>query len=101
MAEENRSFEDMAFSTGMSGRTYLAREQRRAAGGRYRSKSKPVCDAGVNAALGRGLIAEPPGFGAVKNAGTIVLSDARVRSAFGGDKNIVGRVVRLNDKPLR
>ena len=97
--EENRSFEDMAFSTGMSGRTYLAGNSAALLVGGTEVSPNLFAMLGVNAALGRGLIAEPPGFGAVKNAGTIVLSDAVWRSAFGGDKNIVGRVVRLNDKP--
>ena len=97
--EENRSFEEMAFSTGMSGRTYLAGNSAALLVGGTEVSPNLFAMLGVNAALGRGLIAEPPGFGAVKNAGTIVLSDAVWRSAFGGDKNIVGRVVRLNDKP--
>jgi predicted permease len=97
--EQNRSFEDMAFSTGMSGRTYLAGNSAALLVGGTEVSPNLFAMLGAKAALGRGMIAEPPGFGAVKNAGTIVLSDAVWRSAFGGDKGIVGRTVRLNDKP--
>ena len=54
---------------------------------------------GAKTELGRGFVAEQPGFGAVKNVGSIVLSDQVWHAAFGGDPNIVGKVVRVNDQP--
>jgi predicted permease len=54
---------------------------------------------GAKPAIGPGFIAEQPGFGAVKNAGSIVLSHGVWEAAFGGDKGIVGRKVKVNDKP--
>ena len=54
---------------------------------------------GVSPALGRGFLAEAPDFTSGKNANTIVLSDAVWRAAFGGDRGIVGRVVRINHTP--
>jgi predicted permease len=96
---ENRSFEDIAFSTGMSGRTYLQGNSSALLVAGTEVSENLFAMLGAKTELGRGIIAEQPSFGAVKNAGTIVLSDAVWRSAFGGDKGIVGRVVRLNDKP--
>ncbi|MGB9032355.1 MAG: ABC transporter permease [Acidobacteriaceae bacterium] len=96
---ENRSFEDMAFSTGMSGRTYLQGNSAALLVGGTEVSENLFAMLGVKPELGHGIIAEQPSFGAAKNAGTIVLSDAVWRAAFGGDKSIVGRVVRLNDQP--
>ncbi|MGA8529857.1 MAG: ADOP family duplicated permease, partial [Acidobacteriaceae bacterium] len=55
---------------------------------------------GAKPELGPGFIDEPPGFGAAKNMGSIVLSHAVWETAFGGDKGIVGRKVQINDHPF-
>jgi predicted permease len=96
---ENRSFEDIAFSTGMGGRTYL--EGNTAALQVDGQEVSPNLFAmlGAKTQLGRGFVAEQPSFGAGKNAGTIVLSNAVWHAAFGGDKSILGRAVRINDVP--
>ncbi len=49
---------------------------------------------GAKTEAGARILAEQPGFGAVKNAGSIVLSDQVWHAAFGGDPNIVGKTVR-------
>jgi predicted permease len=96
---QNHSFEDLAFSTGMGGRTYLAGNTAAVQVDGQAVSGNLFDLLGAKAALGRGFIAEPPSFGAGKNTGTIVLSNAVWRAAFGGDKGIVGRVVRVNDQP--
>ncbi len=96
---ESRSFEDIAFSTGMNGRSYLQGNSAAVQVDGQEVSENLFAMLGARTALGRGFIAEEPSFGAGKNAGTIVLSDAVWRDAFGGDKNIVGRMVRVNDEP--
>jgi predicted permease len=96
---ESRSFEDMAFTTRMGGRTYLEGKSSAVQVDGQEVSPNLFELLGAKTALGRGLVAEPPSFGAVKNVGSIVLSDAVWRAGFGGDKGIVGRVVRVNDKP--
>lgn len=95
--KQSRSFEQIAFSTGMFGRNYL--EGKTAAlkiqGEQVSSNLFSVL--GVQPALGCGFIPEAPGFGASQNAGTIVLSDALWQEAFGGDPRIVGQAVKIND----
>ncbi len=95
--KQNRSFEQIAFSTGMFGRNYL--EGKTAAlkiqGEQISSNLFGVL--GVQPALGRGFIPETPSFVPGKNAGTIVLSDAVWKEAFGGDPSILGQGVKIND----
>jgi predicted permease len=95
--KQSRSFEQIAFSAGMFGRNYL--EGNTAA---LRIQNEQISSnlfrvLGVQPALGRGFIVEAPGFGASKNAGTIVLSDAVWQEAFGGDPNVLGKGVKIND----
>jgi predicted permease len=95
--KQSRSFEQIAFSTGMYGRNYL--EGNTAAlkiqGEQISSNLFGVL--GVQPALGRGFIPEAPSFVAGKNAGTIVLSNAVWQEAFGGDPRILGQGVKIND----
>ena len=97
--EANRSFEDMAFGRGMIGRTYVqGNSASLQVNGREVSENLFQL-LGVKPALGPGFLAEQPAMGAAKNHGSIVLSHSVWESAFGGDKSIVGRVVRVNDEP--
>ncbi len=96
---QSRSFDDMAFSAGLRGRTYLEGKSAAVQVDGQAVSSNLFAMLGATPALGRGFIAEAPSFAAGKNTGTIVLSDAVWREAFGGDKGIVGRVVRVNDVP--
>jgi putative ABC transport system permease protein len=96
----NHSFDDLAFWMGMSGRNYLQGD-----GAALQINGQEVSPnlfalLGAKPALGPGFIAERPGFGAVKNAGSIILSHTVWEDAFGGDKGIVGRKVRVNDTPF-
>ena len=98
--EANRSFTDIGFSTAMFGRTYLEGKDATALQVDGQQVSPNLFAVlGAKPALGAGFIDEPPGFGAVKNAGTIVLSHAVWETAFGGDPRIIGRKVQVNDLP--
>lgn len=51
---------------------------------------------GVSPLLGRGFLPGTVGYTAGKNAGTIVLSHALWKDAFGGDPAIIGKSVKIN-----
>ncbi|MGA7522617.1 MAG: ABC transporter permease [Acidobacteriaceae bacterium] len=95
----NHSFEDLAFWTGMEGRNYLQGNATALQIDGQEISPNLFSVLGAKPALGPGFIAEQPGFGAVRNAGSIVLSHAVWETAFGGDKGIIGRKVRVNDQP--
>jgi len=96
---QSRSFEDIAFSSGLEGRTYLEGKSAAVQVDANAVSSNLFELLGATPALGHGFLVEPPSFAAGKNTGTIILSDTIWREAFGGDKGIVGRVVRVNDTP--
>lgn len=96
---QSRSFDDIAFSTGMGGRTYLKGNNASLQVNGEAVSPNLFAMLGSKAELGRGFIVEQPSQSTGKNAGGIVLSYAVWQSAFGGDRNIVGRVVRINDEP--
>jgi predicted permease len=96
---QNRSFEDIAFSTQVRGRTYLQGNSAALQVDGEEVSPNLFAMLGAKTAQGRGFVAEQPSFGSTKNIGTIVLSDAVWHGAFGGDRNILGRVVRVNDEP--
>jgi predicted permease len=93
----SRSFEQIAFSTGMFGRNFLEGNTAALKIQGEQISSNLFAVLGVQPALGRGFIPEPSGFGAGNNAGTIVLSDAVWQEAFGGDPGILGQRVKIND----
>jgi predicted permease len=94
----NHSFQDLAFWKGMDGRNYLQGNATALQIDGQEVSPNLFAVLGAKPALGPGFIDEQPGFGAVKNAGSIVLSHAVWETAFGGDKGIVGRKVRVNDQ---
>ncbi len=96
---ESRSLEDIAFWTQMNGRNYLEGNSAALLLDSERVSPNLFALLGAKTELGRGFTAEQPGFGAVKNAGSILLSDTVWHSAFGGDPEILGRAVRVNDQP--
>ncbi|MGB7352402.1 MAG: ABC transporter permease, partial [Acidobacteriaceae bacterium] len=96
----NHSFEDLAFWTGgFAGRSYLKGNGAALQVNRQDVSPNLFAMLGAKPALGPGFIAEQPGFGAVKNAGSIVLSHTVWEAAFAGDKGIIGRKVQVNDQP--
>ena len=96
---ESRSFDDIGFWTRMSGRSYVEGNSSSLQVDAEQVSSNLFAMLGAKTALGRGFVAEQPGFGTVKNTGSIVLSDEVWHAAFGGDPNIVGKTVRVNDQP--
>jgi predicted permease len=96
---ESHSFEDIAFSSGLGGRTYLEGKGASLQVDGQKVSSNLFGMLGAKPALGRGFVDEQPSFGAGKNADGIVLSHAVWEAAFGADKGIIGRVVRVNDVP--
>lgn len=94
----NHSFEDLAYSTGFAGRSYLKGNGAALQIDRQDVSPNFFAVLGRKPALGPGFIAEPPGFGAVKNTGSIVLSHTVWETAFGGDRKIIGRRVQVNDQ---
>ena len=96
---ESRSFDDLGFWTRLSGRSYVAGNNAALLVDAEEVSPNLFAMLGAKTEMGHGFVAEQPGFGATKNAGSIVLSDAVWHAAFGGDAKIVGRVVRLNDQP--
>ncbi len=96
---QSRSFQQIAFSSGLGGRNYLEGKTTflEISG---QSVSPDFFDTlGVQPRLGRSFIPETPGYAASRNAGLIVLSDAVWKEAFASDKNILGRVVHINNNP--
>jgi predicted permease len=53
---------------------------------------------GVHPMLGRAFSPEKPSFGPSRNSGTIVLSYAVWKEALGGNSEILGKTVHINDK---
>src|ERR1700677_179957 len=74
--KQSRSFEQIAFSTGMFGRNFLEGNTVALKIQGEQISSNLFAVLGVQPALGRSFIPDAPGFGAGNNTGTIVLSDA-------------------------
>jgi predicted permease len=95
----SRSFDDIAFWNGMRGRNYVQGNSAALQVDAEEVSPNMFAMLGATTALGRGFVAETPSFGAVKNVGSIVLSDQVWHAAFGGDPNLIGKVVRISDQP--
>ena len=96
---DSRSWEDIGFWAPMHGRSYVEGNSSALQVDAEEVSPNLFAMLGTKTELGRGFVAEQPGFGAVKNVGSMVLSDQIWHAAFGGDPNIVGKVVRVNDQP--
>lgn len=96
---ESRSLQDIGFWAPMHGRSYVAGTSSALQVNGEEVSPNLFAMLGAKTELGRGFVAEQPGFGAVKNVGSIVLSDQVWHAAFGGDPKIVSTVVRVNDQP--
>jgi predicted permease len=95
----NHSFEDIAFTTGLTGRTYVQGNSSALQVAGIEASENLFRLLGVKPALGPGFVPEQPSMGAAKNQGSIILGDGVWRSAFAADPKIIGRVVRVNDEP--
>jgi predicted permease len=94
--EQNRSFSEIAFSVKLSGRNFLSDQTVGTEIDGERISPNLFTALGIQTILGHGFIPEVPSSVAGKNAGTIVLSDTVWKEVFGGDRGILGRVVKVN-----
>jgi len=95
--QQSHSFEQIAFSTGMGGRNYLEGPTSSFEVDGNAVSSNLFAMLGVQPELGRAFTPEPPRYGATQNAGLLLLSDAVWRQAYGADKSVLGRSVKIND----
>ena len=94
--QQSRSFSEIAFSAKLSGRNFLSDQTVGTEIDGERISPNLFRALGIQAILGHGFIPEAPSSVAGKNAGTIVLSDTVWREVFGGDRGILGKVVKVN-----
>ena len=96
--KQSREFEEIAFSTGMNGRTFLEQGKTAVEVGAQAVSANLLPTMGVQPMLGRGFLPVTPSFAPDKNAGTVVLSYAAWQ-ATGERREILGRTVRINGEP--
>jgi len=94
--EQSRSFSEIAFSEKLSGRNFISEQTVGTEIDGERISPNLFRVLGIQTVLGHGFIPEAPSSVAGKNAGTIVLSDTVWKEVFGGDRGILGRVVKVN-----
>jgi predicted permease len=99
---QSRSFSEIAYSSNVArrftlGRSYLVGQSTALEVGAQRVSANLFTTLGVQPELGRGFSDQTESATANANAGEIVLSDAIWRQVFGGDRNILGKAVRIND----
>jgi predicted permease len=95
---QNRSFSEVAFYRGMPGRNFLEGTDGDMQVDGMAVSPNLFATLGVGPALGRNFLDEQVGTGAGKNTGTVILSDGAWKEAYGADRAIVGKSVRINDQ---
>lgn len=96
--DQSRGFEGIALSTGMiEGPTYLQQGGSAVAVGAEEVSANFFPMLGVQPLLGRVFLPDTGNFGSNRNSGALVLSYAVWKQALGGDRNIVGKTVRINN----
>jgi predicted permease len=96
--EQSHSFSGFAFSSGWGqGRSYLE-----AGSSSLNIKATQVSSnffqvLGVSPQLGRTFIPEKPTYGMTNNGSQVVIGYVVWKQFFGGDKNILGRTVQVNN----
>jgi len=93
---QSHSFEQIAFSGRLPGRTYLQGNTTSMQVGGVSVSPNLFPVLGVSPSLGRGFVQEPVGFTPGKDANTVVLSDAVWKTAYGADPKILGKIVKIN-----
>ncbi|MGH9606594.1 MAG: ADOP family duplicated permease [Terracidiphilus sp.] len=97
--QQNRSFQKIAFSgSTLGGRNFLLSHGTALEVGAEAVSANLFPTLGVQPMLGRGFLLLRPSTGLDKNAGTVVLSYAVWRQALGGNRDILGKTVRINNK---
>ena len=95
--EQSRSFEQIAFYHSMGGRNFLQGNSSWLQVDGVAVSSNLFATLGVEPALGRGFVPEPVSSSAGRNTGTVILSNVAWKEAYGGDAEIVGKGVTIND----
>jgi predicted permease len=98
--QQSHSFEQIAFSSGLSfggGRNYLEGPTSSFEVDGSQVSSNLFATLGAQPELGRTFTPDVPRYGATQNSGLLVLSDAVWRQAYGADKSVLGRSVKIND----
>lgn len=96
--EQSHSFSEIAFDTGWgNGRSYLEGATSSLNINATEVSSNFFQLLGAQPRLGRTFTPEKPAYGAGTNAGQVVLSYIVWKQFFGGDRNVLGRTVHIND----
>ncbi|HEV2326901.1 MAG TPA: ABC transporter permease [Terracidiphilus sp.] len=95
---QSHSFSQIAFWRGMKGRNFLEGTNGAMQIDGLEVSPNLFATLGVAPALGRDFLEEPVGSGPGNNAGTVILSDGAWKEAYGADRAIVGKNVRINDR---
>lgn len=97
--EQSRSFEQIAYSGGgLDGRNFLLHHGTAMEVSAEGVSSNLFSMLGVDPTLGRGFLPNTGSVGASRNNGTIVLSYDVWKQALGGDRNILGKPIQINNK---
>ncbi|HKO13768.1 MAG TPA: ABC transporter permease, partial [Acidobacteriaceae bacterium] len=91
------ALQEIAFWTGMRGRTYLEGESSALEVGGLQVSARLFSLLGVKPILGRGFDAISTDDAAGKNAGNIILSYPVWQAAFAGDRGVIGRVIHIDN----
>jgi predicted permease len=94
--KESRSFEQMALA-GSAPSSYLQGKSDLLEVRAQVVSANLFSTLGAEPEAGRGFLPESPGCTPGKNLGTIVISDALWRAAFGAERSILGRQVRMDN----
>jgi predicted permease len=97
--QQSRSFAEIAYSGGMfGGRNFLVNHGMALEVNAEAVSANLFPMLGVRPVLGRGFLPLKPSFGPDRNSGTILLSYAVWKQGLGGDRKILGKTVRINNK---
>lgn len=91
--KQSRSFQSIAYFTGMGLRNFLVKEPTSLEIRGTRVSTNLFATLGVRPELGHDFASNP-----ASNAGAAIVDDGLWRTVFGADKNIIGSAIRINDK---
>jgi predicted permease len=94
---QSQSFSGIEFSSRLPGRNYLNGEAAALQVDGERVSANLFRMLGVRPALGRDFDPKSQGSTSTSNTGTIVLSDAIWKEAFGSKRGILGKTVKINN----
>jgi predicted permease len=93
---QSRSLEQIGFYHSMDGRSFLQGNTHSVQVDGVAVSSNLFATLGVEPRLGRGFVPERANEHTEEDAGTVVLSDAAWKEAYGGDPAIAGKSVTIN-----